>query len=122
MIIRALDSNGDWTFGQGKQNYLSGQKAIAQNIQTRILCFLNNCPWDMAAGIDWITLLGKTNTATQIQLNVRTRLLQSFGVLRINTLSVSFVNRRLSLSYNIDTIYTDNFTQELQNIINPLGA
>ncbi len=122
MIIRALDKNGDWTFGQGKQNYLSGQQAIAQNIKTRLLCFLNNCPWDMAAGIDWITLLGKTNTATQIQLNVRTRLLQSFGVLRINTLSVSFRNRELSLAFNIDTIFTKNFTQQLQKIINPTGV
>ena len=122
MIIRALDSNGDWTFGQGKQNYLSGQKAIAQNIQTRLLCFLNNCPWDMGAGIDWITLLGKTNTATQIQLNVRTIILKSFGVIRLNTLSVSFVNRRLALNWNIDTIFTQDFIQKLEQIINPLGA
>lgn len=122
MIIRALDSNGDWTFGQGKQNYLSGQKAIALNIQTRVLCFLNNCPWDMGAGVDWITLLGKTNTATQIQLNVRSIILQSYGVLRINTLSTSFVSRQLSLAFNIDTRFTNNFSQEIQKIINPVGA
>lgn len=122
MIVRALDSNGDWTFGQGKQNYLSGQQAIAQCIQTRTLSFLNNCPWAMSFGIDWITLLGKTNTLTQIQLNVRSMILQTFGVLRINYLSVSFINRQLSMVFNIDTIFTKNFNQELQQIINPFGA
>lgn len=122
MIIRALDTNGDWTFGQGKQNYLSGQQAIAQNIKTRLLSFLGNCPWDMTAGIDWITLLGKTNTMTQIQLNVRSIILQSYGVLRINSLSVSFTNRQLSLSFNIDTIFTSQFNQQIQQILNPTGA
>lgn len=122
MIVRALDQNGDWTFGQGVQNYLSGQAAIAQCIQTRLLMFMNNCPWAMNAGIDWITLLGKTNTLTQIQLNVRAIILQTYGVLRINTLSTLFVNRKLSLQFNIDTKYTSNFDQEIEQIINPTGA
>jgi hypothetical protein len=108
--------------GHGKSDFLSGQKAVALNIQTRLLSFLGNCPWDMKAGIDWITLLGKSNTATQIQLNVRTRILQSYGVLRINSLSASFKNRVLSLSFNINTKFTSNFSQKLENIINPTGA
>jgi len=122
MIIRSLDQNGDWNMGHGKSDFLSGQQAVALNIKTRLLCFLGNCPWDMQAGIDWITLLGKSNTAAQIQLNVRTRILQSFGVLRINSLSVSFVNRVLSLSFNINTKFTSNFNQKVENIINPTGA
>ena len=104
------------------QNYLSGQAAVALNIKTRLLCFLNNCPWDMSAGIDWITLLGKTNTQTQIQLAVRSVILKSFGVVRLNSLSVAFINRKLTLNWNIDSQFTQNFIQKLEQIINPLGA
>ncbi len=118
MIIRALDATGDWTFGQGKQNYLIGQKAIALNIQTRLLSFLNDCFFDLNAGIDWINLLGSTNTKVQIELSVKAVILKSYGVLRINSLSSSFVGRRLSLTYNIDTIFTANFTQSLNEVIN----
>lgn len=52
MIVRALDINGDWTFGQGKGNYLTNQAAIAQNVQTRLLSFLGDCFFDPTAGIN----------------------------------------------------------------------
>lgn len=118
MRIRALDANGDITFGQGLQNYLTNQTAIGFNIKTRLLSFLNNCFWAMGAGIDWFTFLGGGNTATQIQLAVTAVIAQSFGVVSVNNVSVS-VNpktRSVSLSYNVVTIYTSNFQAELNNI------
>ena len=43
MIVRALDKDGDWTFGQGLSNYLVNIDALAQVIQTRIKSYLANC-------------------------------------------------------------------------------
>jgi len=116
MIIRALDINHDWTFGKGKENYLSGQLAIAENIQTRILSFFGNCFFDMSAGINWFTLLGIPNSEQQIMLNVRAVILQSYGVVSVNSISLNLVNsnRRATLTYSINTIYTQNYTQTLQ--------
>ena len=118
MIIRALNSSGDITFGQGTQNYLTGQAAIAENIQTRLKSFLNNCFWNMGAGIDWFTFLGGGNTSTQIQLACTAVIAQSFGVLAVNSVSVNtnLVNRSISVSYTITTIYTQNFTAILANL------
>jgi len=120
MIIRALDINHDWTFGKGKENYLSAQLAIAENIQTRILSFFGNCFFDMSAGIEWFTLLGTPNSDQQILLNVRAIILQSYGVVSVNSLTLNSTNssRRATLTYNINTIYTQNYTQTLEVVPN----
>lgn len=118
MRIRALDANGDITFGQGQQNYLTGQAAIGLNIKTRLLSFLNNCFWAMGAGIDWFTFLSGGNTAPQIQIAVTAIIAQSFGVISVNNVFVT-VNpktRSVSLSYNVVTIYTSNFEAQLSNL------
>ena len=116
MIIRAIDTNGDITFGLGVQNYLTGQQAIALNIKTRILSFLNNCVWDMQSGIDWFTFLKQSANAAQVQLAVKAVILQSYGVISVNNVSVNTSGRNISLSYNINTIYTSNFSATLSNI------
>ena len=116
MILRALSPTGDWTFGQGKQNYLSSQKAINQNIQTRLLEFLNNAFWNMNAGIDWTRLLGTPGTKQELTLTCRAIILQSYGVNSVNSIdSVYYGNtRNIILSYNINTIYTQNSSVKFQ--------
>lgn len=118
MIVRALTPDHDFTFGKGTENYLFGQAAVAENIQTRILSFLNNCFFDMAAGIDWFTYLGVPNKNQEIILRVRAIILQSYGVVSVNSIQLNAVNatRRAVLTYNINTIYTKNYTQTLQVI------
>ena len=67
MIIRSIDGTGDWNFGKGANDYNSGQAAIAELIQVRLLSFLGDCPFDMGAGIAWFQFLGSKN---QIALNL----------------------------------------------------
>ena len=125
IIIRALDSLGDWTFGLGKQNYLSTQKAINLNIQTRLLEFLNNAFWNMDAGMDWTRLLGTPGTKQEITLSSRSIILNSYGVNSVNSISIVYSRstRNIILSYNINTIYTSNFNAELQvNLAQLLGS
>lgn len=114
MIIRALDTNHDFTFGRGKNSYLSKQLAIAENIDTRLLSFFNDCFFDTQAGIDWFRLLGTKSTEQEIILSCRRVILQSYGVVRVNRFSVSYTGRNLRLEYNIDTIFTSQFTQALE--------
>ena len=114
MIIRALDTNHDFTFGIGKNNYLHGQAAIAENIDTRLLSFVNDCFFDINAGVDWFRLLGTHSTEQEIILSCRRVILQAYGVVRVNRFSVSYTGRTLRLEYNIDTIFTSQFTQALE--------
>jgi hypothetical protein len=125
MIIRALDVNGDWTFGLGKQNYLFDQKAIIQNIRTRLYEFLNNAFWNMNSGADWPRLLGTPGTKQEIVLTCRAIILQSYGVNSVNSISATYYGntRNIIISYNINTIYTSNFSVQMQiNLANILGG
>lgn len=116
MIIRALDGQHDFQFGKGLQSYLKDNNAIALNVQTRLLSFLNDCFFDAAAGIDWIQLLSNRATKEEIILNCRGVILQSYGVVRVNSITInSFDNRNLNLTYVIDTIFTKRFSSTVSN-------
>lgn len=115
MIIRALLA-GDATFGQGRENFLSGQKAVEENIQTRLQSFLRDCFFDLQAGIDWLRFMSVPTQPQEIQLSVRAIVLQSFGVVKINALEVLVINRRIAISMNINTIFTTNYQYNLEYV------
>ena len=105
MIVRALDSNGDWTFGAGLSNYLSGQAAVSQNIQTRLNSFLGDCFFDLGAGIDWFNLLGGKDLTT-LNLAVSAVILNTQYVSNLIQLSINVdVNRNVSISYEVQTSF-----------------
>lgn len=110
MRIRNLDAAGDWTLGKGRQDYLTGDRAIALNVATRLREFLGDCFWSLASGVDWWNLLGSKNPAAEVGIVLGTRavLAGSEGVVRINSVDAStdVRTRKLSVSYNVDTIYS----------------
>ncbi len=113
MIIRGLDSNGDFTFGAGIANYLSGDPAIAENISTRLYSWLNDCFFDTQAGIDWLNRLGSLGQKSLLDADIRRIILQSYGVTAITSFSSSLSARKYNANYQIDTI----FSQAYQNSI-----
>lgn len=116
MIVRALDVNGDWEFGKGRNNYKRNRDAVAQNLQTRLLSFIGDCFFQTNAGIDWFNLLGSKN---QVGLNlaVNATILNTLYVTEMKQLS-SVLNtaRLLRLTYTVDTSFglIVNATTEFQ--------
>jgi hypothetical protein len=106
-MTRALDSNGDWTFGSGINNYLTGNAEIAQNIQTRLQAFLGDCFFDMGSGIDWFNLLGGKNQLA-LQLAVAAVILNTTNVTGGLQLSLTYLpqTRALSIVYKVQTTYS----------------
>lgn len=106
MILRALDSNGDWTFGAGKNNYLRANAAVAQAISSRLLMILGDCFWATNAGIDWFNLM-QANQQLALNLAISATILNTENVTGIIQLSFSFVSstRALAISYNVSTLY-----------------
>ena len=118
MIIRAIDSNGDWQLGQGLQDYLRDEPAIELNLATRIKCFLADAFWAVDVGIDWWNLLGSRNPTAQaaIVLAVRKVIAESYGVVRINSVEASTdrTTRALTVIYNVDTIFSQSVIGTVQ--------
>jgi hypothetical protein len=107
MIIRALDSNGDWTYGKGQNNYNSGNAAIAEDIQTRLASFLGDCFFDTGAGIDWFNLLGAKDQIA-INLAVSAVILNTSNVTGILQLSIVLNSgtRAIVIQYQVVTTYS----------------
>lgn len=107
MIIRGIDANGDWLFGKGGQDYVSGNLAVAQLIQSNILMFLNDCFFAMDQGIDWFNLLGNKNQ-TAISLAVNAAIINTTNVTSLVQSSINLARtaRSLSIAYQVTTVYT----------------
>jgi hypothetical protein len=107
MIVRALDNLGDWQFGQGLNNYLKGQAAIGQSIQTRISMWANDCFFSQNGWIDWLNLLGSKNTLG-LDLAIKTIILNSYGVLSLTELTsiLDPTLRSYTVQYSVTTIFS----------------
>jgi hypothetical protein len=113
MIIRGLDENGDWVFGKGKNSYKTAQSAIMQDIKTKLLEWKGDCFFSQNSGIDWINRFDK-NQESNLEEEIRTLLIQCYGVVGVENVSVSLVDRVFSAQYTITTI----FSQTIQDSIN----
>ena len=107
MIVRSLDANGDWQFGKGKNDYVANNKAIEQNISTRLNSYLGDCFFALDQGLDWFNLLGSKNQVA-LELAVRAIILNTKNVSSIVDLSIIFeeITRKLTMKYTVETVYT----------------
>lgn len=105
MRVRALDQNGDWTYGKGRNNYKLNLDALMQNLQTRLLSFLGDCFFDLGAGIDWFNFLGSKDQLA-LNLAITSVILNTEGVTAILQLTAELgTDRRFLVTYQVSTTY-----------------
>jgi len=111
-LVTISNGSGDWQFGQGISNYLTGNDAIALNIKTALSVFWNDAFWNPTFGVNWINLLGGLNTEASILTQTRSIIANCYGVTAITSVDAEVNNstRQLTLSYNVSTIYSSNVT------------
>lgn len=118
MTMRNLDSNHDWTFGSGKNNYVSENLEIALNIKTRVLSFLGDCFFDTEAGIDWFNLLDY-RYQDRLENSVQDVILKTPRVTAINNTDIVIgADRNIRIQYDVQTIYSSSYTDEIE-ALNP---
>ncbi len=106
MRVREIDSDHDWLFGKGQNDYLTANAAIVQNINTRLSSFLGDCFFDLSAGIDWWNLLGGKDQVS-LNLSISAVILNTQNVTGIKQLSVSLSTvRNLTVRYKVQTTYS----------------
>lgn len=120
-ICRAIDSNGDWLFGKGKNDYITNNAEIAQDIQTRLLSFLGDCFFDATAGIDWFNFLSGSKNQNALNLAVNSTILNTAGVQGMIQLSVNLSSVRIfNVQYRVQTVYsslTGAFQYDLGEVV-----
>jgi hypothetical protein len=118
MIVRALTSTGDWTYGSGKNNYLSANAAVAQSIATRLLSFLGDCFFATNAGLDWWTFLGGSKDQLALQLAINATILNTENVtgIVITNVLLNHLTRAFTISYTVTTTFGNVEGVVLQNL------
>lgn len=116
MIIRGLDTNGDWLFGAGKSSYKKDLLALSQHIRTRLYEWKGDCFFDLDAGVDWYNRLNKRQEAEALRSEVRTVILKTDGVLEVNDLDFDFnsLSRKFTVRYAIKTIYSSQIVDNIE--------
>lgn len=95
---------------------ISNATALKQRIQNRLALFVGEWFLESTAGVDWFSVLGKSNVAA-IEALVRKELAREENIVSINSVSVVLVNdvetsRDLSLpigtalvNYEVNSVY-----------------
>lgn len=113
MSFRNLDNNHDWVYGNGKSAYTHLTREIALDIETALLSFYQDCFFDLDAGVDWWHLL-EYNQQEKLEQQVRQTIASREGVTKINSVDVVLTSGRvLTAIYNIDTVYTQDYSGEV---------
>lgn len=108
MRYRALDADGDYTFGQGQANFLQNSPScVAQSVLTRLRLWQGEWFLDKTEGTPWLQQVLGRNTQPVYDLAIRTRVLQTAGVKSIDAYSSSLdaATRSLTVTMTITTIY-----------------
>ena len=103
MSVRKVTSDGDWTFGKGLADYVSGSEEIKQNVVTRLRSFTDDYFLNVDEGSPWIELFGNLGTERQILRAIEKSVAQTNGVLSITELKLldtdSNRNARIAVTY-----------------------
>lgn len=106
MRIRNVDSNWDWTFGQGQSNYVRDLTAVALDIQMRLKEWLNDCYFNLTQGIPWDIRLGSHNQKDLLDQDVEQTVLSVEGVLNVFNFKSQVINRKYTCQFEVYTVYS----------------
>ena len=109
MRYRALDENGDYTFGAGPANFLVNTPAtVAQSVLTRLRLWQGEWFLDTTVGTPWLQQILDTGRGKALRdLAIQTRVLSTHGVTGINTYASTIdpKTRNMAIEMTITTIY-----------------
>ena len=112
-----FDSNGDFSFGRGKQDYLTGSAAVAQAVKTRLLLLLAEWWEDQSDGTPLFqNIIGVSGTQENISaanLIIQDRIINTKGVTEVVEYINTYENRSCSVYCVINTEYSENTTVEV---------
>ena len=112
--VRALDKNGDFSFGQGLANYINDDNAIIQNVKTRLKSLKNDFFLDSEANIAWFDILSQLNNQDLVINEIYRVTLGTDGVVQIIDISlINLEKRNATISVKFATINNTEILIEL---------
>lgn len=111
MKYRKLSEDGDYTFGQGNANFLTGSDAILQAIKTKILLLKGEYWEDVNDGTplfdDILKKRSDDAARNAIDIVVKNRIMEVEGVTSVSNFISKIEDRRYIATIDVQTIYSD---------------
>lgn len=107
MRYRALDENGDMTFGANKNNFLTGIEAVIQAIKTRLKLLKGEWWENTDEGFPLFQEILGSQDEQKVKKLITERIQQTEGVLSVTNIEINFNARKLNFSCTVSTVYGD---------------
>lgn len=112
MKVSALTKNGDWRFGRGQSDYIKRSAWVRQKVITRLRSHEQDWFLDMNHGVPWFNSVGQRGTKEQLSAEIEEVILNTDGVLAIDSLSVALTDRGYTAQITIRDVFEE--TQEIE--------
>lgn len=126
MRYRALDANGDMTWGGNSGNFLINRaEAVVQALQTRLKLWAGEWFLDVTAGVPYLTQVFGKHTQATADAAIKATILNTNGVTGIASYSstLDHATRRYAVQASINTQFTGSQTVPIIFTLNwPLAA
>lgn len=101
-MTRALNRDGDWTFGNNKKDYLDNNKDISQELVSRLKTVANDCYYDRLLGLPIFT---EDKVSPIVMENaIRSIVLGTKGVVDILEFKSRLENREFRVEMTVATL------------------
>lgn len=112
MRYRALDADGDYSFGQGPGEFLvDSPEAVGQAAKTRLALWTGEWFLDLLEGTPYATQILGENTKGTYDQAIQERIIETPGVTRITEYASTLQGRALSVAATIMTQYGETTIQ-----------
>ena len=106
MRYRALDADGDMTFGFGQANMLiNSPEAVGQSILTRLRLWQGEWFRNIEDGTPYMTEVLGEHTQQLYDIAIRERIISTQGVLELLAYGSSVADRALTVRAIVSTVY-----------------
>lgn len=107
MRVRTLDNDWDWQFGRSRSDYAKESLGTAYDVKQKLLCWYNDCFFDMLEGIDYKNLLGQKGGKATIDAAVQKVIAVQPDIVELVYFESSVDNRKYTATIRFKTTYNE---------------
>ena len=107
MRTRTVDSNWDWKFGRGKNDYADDALGVAYTVKMKILSWFKDCFFAMEDGIDWKNILGNKLSKDEADRSIKEIIQTEPEITELVYFDSSVTDRIYSATVRFKTVYNE---------------
>lgn len=105
MKTRTVDSNWDWRFGKGLNDYAHGSLNVAYAVKMKILSWYKDCFFAMEDGVDWKNILGNKNSKEEADISIKDIVQTEPEITELVYFDSTVEDRKYSCTIKFKTVY-----------------